>query len=532
MTASFKLADGTWIPAVRQGGRLEEVSLRTALTEAHTIDDLGWGNPLETAAILRQVLLPIYLDACGFPDGDAAWVERFERGRLDADRISRYLDDNAHRFDLFGDRPFAQAAGLRTAKDETKPVSLLIASAATGNNVPLFGFRTDADPPALTPAEAARALLATHCWDTAGIKTGAADDKTVKAGKTTGNHTGPLGNLGVIIPIGRNLAETILLNTPYDYRPRPHDRPQWMADLADAHWPGSSAWSSRPVKGLLDLLTWQSRRIRLHPEVDPAGNIVVRRVVVTAGDRMDRLPEYEPHTAWRRVEKPKAGEPPHRPIRHIPGRAAWRGLEPMVAVGKRRGAESTSTLLSQLSDLRAAEQVPTDLPVQVVTVGLAYGTQNAVVEEAIADRIPLPVAALDPESEVSDLLISVVSQAEKLQNATNRLGDDLRRAVGGDKLPWDKGQRIGDELIQRFSPLVNRILVGLQREPDRVDEAEEAWRTAAERLAWQAAEAALAATPPAAFLGQVVKNGAREERVNEAIAGRWFGGSVRKILGR
>jgi len=123
-----------------------------------------------------------------------------QSGRRDA---RAYLDRHAERFDLFHpDFPFAQVAGLHTVKDETKPVSLLLPAVATGNNVPLFSARTEADPPALTPAEAARALLAAQCWDTAAIKSGAAGDPQVKYGKTTGNPTGPLGQLGVVVPWG------------------------------------------------------------------------------------------------------------------------------------------------------------------------------------------------------------------------------------------------------------------------------------------------------------------------------------------
>ncbi len=529
MTASFDLVDEEWVPVV-DGGRSREVSLRHALTRAHELDGLALNNPLETAAVLRQVLLPVYLHACGSPGDDREWGRRWKAGRFD-EAVDGYLTDHRERFDLFGARPFAQVAGLRTAKDETKPVSLLIAAAATGNNVPLFACRTEADPPALTCAQAARAVLATQCWDTAAIKSGAADDPQVKSGKTTGNPTGPLGGLGVVIPAGRNLFETILLNTLILHQPQEHDRPQWMVAKEDDReidrWPGGPAWSRRAVKGMLDLLTWQARRIRLIPEtVD--GATVVRRVVVAAGDRIDQLPEYEPHTAWRRVEKPNAGDPPNRPIRHVPGGAAWRGLEPLLATRLGAGEPVTSSqLLRQLNTLRARRIVARDLPVQVVTVGVEYGNQSAVVEDVMADRIPLPVAALDPESPVRKLLMDVVAEAEALRAVGNRLGDDLREAVGGDKIPWDKGQRIGDTLILRYTPIVSRILSEMQRDPEDVEGAQQRWRLEALRLAFEAAEPVLSSVPPNAFHGRARKDGVW---VSASVAEAWFRGRARKIL--
>nr|MDT0661572.1 type I-E CRISPR-associated protein Cse1/CasA [Micromonospora sp. DSM 115978] len=550
MDATFDLVDEDWIPVV-DGGTARFVSLRRALTGAHELDGLALDSPLETVAVLRQVLLSVYLDACGVARDIDDWGRRWGGGQVDAEAVNGYLDRHAARFNLFGERPFAQVAGLRTGKDETKPVSLLIAAAATGNNVPLFAARTEADPPALTCAQAARAVLAAHCWDTAAIKSGAVGDDAVKGGKTTGNPTGPLGSLGVIVPTGRNLFETILLNTPIVPHPQDGDQPQWMVDASDDdpgdnyRWPGGPAWSRRPVRGLLDLLTWQARRIRLIPERADDGHIVVRRVVLAAGDRMELLPEYEPHTAWRQVEKRKPGDPANRPIRHVPGRAAWRGMEPMLATRRHESQKVTSSeLLRQLDSLRVNRMLPRDLAVQVVTVGVEYGNQSAVIEDVIADRIPLPLAALNPDGGVSQFLRQAVNQAEDIRNAANRLGDDLRQATGGEKIPWDKGQRIGDTLIIQFSPYVWRMLAGLQRLPESADEeevidqAEQAWQRIARNLANDAAEAALRSVPPAAFLGRArtrdpaAPNGGKDkDPVRASVAEAWFRGSVRKILG-
>lgn len=528
------LVSDPWIPVVVKGAPALW-SLRHCLLDAHMVE-LATDSPLEAVAVFRQVLLPVYLDATFAERGHApprdedGWAELWHRGRLDAACIEDYLGRYADRFRLFGSRPFAQVAGLRTTKDETKPASLLIASAASGNNVPLFSARTEAEPPALTPDRAARALLATHCWDTAGIKSGAEGDSVASGGKTTGNMTGPLGSLGVVLPLGRNLAETLLLHTPYQPQPFPRgDRPQWRVEPDDPDYPGRPSWSRRPALGLLDLLTWQARRVRLIPERDGDRGLVVRRVVLAAGDRLDPIPQHhEPHTAWKLSPRTKAPVP----VRHVAGRAAWRGLGPLLTtVPDPASGQSTTVLLERIAALRAADCLPVDQPLQILAVGVQYGTQSAVVEDLIADQIPLPLVALQTTHPVRRLLDTIIDHAERLRRAANQLGDELREASGGDKLPWDRGQRLGDALMYLFTPDVRRILAGLQREPDRVEEADDAWRSRARRLALDAAEPALAAVPPKAFLGRQVSQKDQKYRRCDSVAEVRYHAEINRILG-
>lgn len=521
----FDLVHEPWVPVMGEGRR-RDVSLLEALQRAHELGPLAVDDALQTVALLRQVLLPVLLDTFGAPHTAEEWAQRREEGAFDGERIAAYLARHAHRFDLFHDTtPFAQVAGLRTERDETKPVSLLLPAVAAGNNVPLFSARTEADPPSLTPAEAVRALLSGHCWDTAAIKSGVVGDPKAKAGKTTGNPTGPLGQLGVVVPIGPTLHETLMLNTPIiSDGLAPDDVPQWRRE------PATAAWQQRPAAGLLDLLTWQSRRIRLVPETTDDGTVVVRRVVVAAGDRLTQIPvDVEPHTAWRENPRPKAGQPSVRPVRHVSGRSAWRGLAGLLATSAPTDDKVTAPLLlQQISNLRGEDYLPADYPLQVLTVGIEYGNQSAVVEDVIVDQIPLPVMALVADDSVRAVLLEVSRQAEELREAANRLGDDIRAACGADKIPWDRSQRLGDTLMQELTPVVRRMLRGLQREPERIDDAALAWRQTAHRLALTTVEPALDAAPPTAFLGRQLT-----ERVSMrlATAERRFRAAVTRTLG-
>lgn len=516
MTTTFDLIETPWIPVLRSGCA-EEVSLRDALVHAHEIDALAVTPMTVAVAVLRQAVLPVLLDALGAPRNRREWADRYRMGRFEEEAIDRYLTRHRNRFDLFHDtQPFAQVAGLRANSGEVKSTALLMPAVASGNSLPLFSVHTEAESIDLTPAEAARWLLHTHCWDTAAIKTGADGDPKAKGGKTTGNPRSPLGAFGVVVPTGRTLFETLLLNTsivPDGLAPT--DRPAWR------HSPAGPTWQERSAHGLLDLLTWQSRRIRLFLAGD-----VVRGVVVAAGDRLTTTPEYEPHTLWRIEAKPKAGAPPRRPNAHHFGRAAWQGLNALVVASSDQVTEvETSTLLTQIADLVADALLPEDLALGVETVGVRYGNQMAVVEEVSEDRLPLPIVALRADEDLGEFVERLATDTSQLVRALDRLQTSLRRTVGADPIPWGAGEPASAALVPRLDPLVRRLLTGLQGEPHRLPEAERAWVDMARRSVVVLANEMLEATPPRTVVGN---------KVHEplAVMERRFWGSVDEVLPR
>jgi len=493
---TFDLTSEPWIP-VETGHGVTDVSLVDALGKAHEFLGLAGEMPTMVPALLRQVLLPILLDALSPPRSEEEWGDRWRTGRFDVAAIGAYLEQHRDRFDLFSvKQPFAQVAGLSTARGEVKASSLLVPAIATGNNVPLFTARTEGDPVRLTFAQAARWLLHAHCWDTAAIKSGAVGDPAVKNGKTTANPVGALGKLGVVVLLGDNLFQTLMLNLrvlPSGLEPI--DLPQWRRP------PATAAWSARPAAGLLDLLTWQSRRIRLIPE--DGGASVVTSVVLAAGDRLPATPEDEPHTAWVAVNKPEPGQAPWRPRRHDSGKAAWRGLDSLLTLRGSEGTKrySTSLLLEQIARLEASE-LPDEFPLRVQTVGVEYGNQSAVVENVVFDEVPLPVAALRDNPELRLVIEECASEAENLADAIDYLDGDLRRAAGGEPTPWNQGQRPGTLVIQQLDPVMRRVLAGLSNQPWRVDEARDAWRATARRIVQEIARHIQAAAPPTAYRGR------------------------------
>ncbi|MEU0738730.1 type I-E CRISPR-associated protein Cse1/CasA [Streptomyces sp. NPDC006134] len=519
------LARQAWLPVIGIGGEARMDSLLEALGSSHAIRRLDLPVPTMLPAVLRQLLLPVVFDALGVPRSRGEWGKRFAQGGFSAEekeKLADYLGPRyGDRFRLFSSgRPFAQVAGLTALNGETKPSTLLVPSVASGNNVPLFSALSEADHLDLSPAQAALWLLHAHCWDTAAIKTGAVGDGQAKNGKTTGNPTGPLGQLGVIVPTGRTLYETLLLNTPVvPDGLAAADRPQWAWDERPASSGGKTPtgpeWSARPAGGLLDLLTFQSRRIRLIPTETGQG-LRVRQVVVCAGDRLASTPEEELHTAWNHTAKRKADQPARRPRRHTSGRAAWQGLGALLALAIPADGDGpyTSVLLRQTGQLHAEGHLPADFALGVETCGLEYGNQSAVVENALADSLPLPVASLlTDDAWLRTALLDCVDQADRVARALDGLHADLRRASGGEPLPRDKGERPSARFLHAVDGRMRRLLAGLRTigdDYDTLERAQEAWEITLRRAALREAAGLLAAAPPRAVVGRTEKVNGKE----------------------
>lgn len=522
------LVKSPWL-AVSVAGHQSTMSVEEVLLRAHEID--GLADPVITVRVaeLRQVLLPIVLDALGVPTSVEDWAEWWRAGRFESAPIKGYLDRHRHRFQLFdGEAPFAQVAGLASPNGDVKSSSLLVPSLAAGNSVPLFSTRTEAEPPDLSPTDALRWLLHTQCWDTAGIKTGAVGDDRLLGGKVYGNPTGPLGSLGVVVPTGRNLFETLLLNIKViPDGLDPDDAPQWRRA------PAGPAWFERSPAGVLDLMTWQARRIRLIPTESGSG-VVVRSVVITAGDRLlgSLQPDLEWHTLWR-YTKAKKGQPRElHPRRHRPGRAAWQGLDALRALDVDTGDGETSALLRQVGELEGQGVLDSTYPLGVELVGVEYGTQSAVVEDVLEDRLPLPVVALRANTQVGEFVDEIAGRGGELVKAVDSLEGDVSRARGGELTPWDKGQRASTRLVHRLDRLARRGLEVLQSQPGDVEALQEEWFEKAFQIAREIGDEMLENLPASAHAGREsagARGGGTAKTWNVATAELRFLSRLRKL---
>lgn len=441
MQETFNLVDRPWVRVRALDGAERLLSARDVFRQAREIERIAGESPQQDLAVLRLLLVTWWSAVRGEPrlaGGDARearawWVERFTQAVEEAgpDAMESYWDVVGARWDLLDPvAPFLQVADLHTAKGEWSTVRKLVPDAETS----YFTMREGAAAESLALDEAARWLVHLHAWNYSGIKSGAVGDPRVKGGKGYPIGTGWSGKAGGVVLHGRDLAETMLLNTPI--------RQVFLDDVA-ADVP---AWEREPYgaapravetpAGPRDLLTWQIRRVRLRVD-----NGRVTGVVVANGDRVELKNTFaDPMTAYRYSEpqSKKAGTHVWLPRQHSESRTLWRGVEPlllredMASVSSRDLAPATtSELRNHHRALRKAGE--DDLLVGVELIGAAYGTQDAVVVSTLREELPLRLAALAAEGpEVADTIVTAARQTMDAANQLGRLAGNLTVAAGGE----------------------------------------------------------------------------------------------------
>ncbi len=277
---SFNLINNDWVPCrMAQGNnaKLEYFGLAKLFEQARLVREIVGDSPPVTIALYR-LLLAIVHRSLGPLSYHGEWQAYWRNEQSFQDGVAAYLKraEIAERFDLFhSTHPFYQSSKAiepRETINQDYWGKLLFQDPGSAL---LFEHLAATDPPSLTPAQAARWLIALQSFDTGGTKT-AEEDK---------DYTSPapllLAATGLVC--GRNLFETLMLNLYWsdlphfkDYGDPAKDKPAWERDAPDS-------FTLRPPDGYLDLLTWQSRRIRLRGATDEEDRVVIRKVVIMAG---------------------------------------------------------------------------------------------------------------------------------------------------------------------------------------------------------------------------------------------------------
>jgi CRISPR system Cascade subunit CasA len=390
-----------FIPCTTVDGQAVELGLRDVLLKAHEIADLRDGSPLVTAA-LHRILLAILHRSYAGPKTLTQRVEICKAGRFDGDSIGRYFTKWADRFDLFHDKyPFYQRAGFATR--EPSGINRLSQELARGNNAALFDHTTDEPPPARTPAQAARLVIAEQAFAVGG---GRSD---------TGNTThAPLVCAAVVIVRGGTLFETLWLSLSLfdgEQKPVPSDEtdsPAWERPSAEPHKESASP------RGCIDYLTWQSRTLRLHPE-KVAGQVLVSRVSYAQGRRLQTGPGfYDPMMAYYRREEAD----PFQPVRFNEFRDLWRDSAALFQVSEQHQKyDRAPTCLHSLAAPGLRETLPSSARYRLSVYGLC--TDQAKVMFWRHETLPLPLAYL-ANAELVERLKQALGLAEEAAKVLRR----------------------------------------------------------------------------------------------------------------
>jgi CRISPR system Cascade subunit CasA len=404
----FNLTDQPWIPVIDEQGRTIEVSLTDALTGAHLYQDLAGETPTQSLALLR-LLLAVTHAAVG-PADPQGWVRLWSQRRLPADAIATYLLERRNRFDLLhAEAPFYQVADLSTVAGPRQIASLVPARRH-------YTTREGAGRERASFADAARWLVHCHAYDATGIKGAAAGDPRASGGRVFPIGPGSLGLIAAITLEGTTLAETILLNlVPASERPvAEDDAPTWDRPPATA-----APRDSETPDGVLDLYTWQSRRVRLHWDAHGATG-----VLVCQGDRLNLDPEtlVEPMVLWRRDTTGV-----WRRRRYDPDRPAWQSFA--ASLSAETGVRTPLVRQWAATALHLG-LLDAEYRITFRVTGVQYGAKGVVIDDAGTDAVTVPAVALGATGGLPELVKAAVKAASSAERLVAEYARDLAAAAG------------------------------------------------------------------------------------------------------
>ncbi|MFV0387294.1 MAG: type I-E CRISPR-associated protein Cse1/CasA [Pyrinomonadaceae bacterium] len=338
---SFNLIEEKWLPCILVDNTVEELSLKDVLTKAFDIKELIGDSPPITIA-LHRLLLAVLHRALNAPNSYEDWESFWRAKNWNADgKLENYLNHWKHRFDLFDvERPFYQVSSV---KDKIQDGAIIQLYFQGKNNATLFDHSTTSVPNAVTPSEAARLLITFQGFDFGGTK---ADGSA---------QTAPLLQSAISLVCGKNLFETLMLNwhgydeedgVPFEFA-NSEDLPPWERK-------SETESKERTLDGYVDLLTWQARRILLHPEQSDTGEIVVKNTVIMKGFQFPK--DYERHNKETMMAFQKSKKTGFYSVGFSENKALWRNsLTLFQTVENERYKPKILDWLNQLVDEEVLE---------------------------------------------------------------------------------------------------------------------------------------------------------------------------------
>lgn len=536
----FNLVDEPWIPVLLDTGESTELSLHDFYERLYDIRKIQSDSPLTDTAILGMVLV-IFARAMFWGssiqefDDLALWVRQMKkRSDENIQGILEYLDTlNSHnRFWLIGgERPFMQVRDLHTAKGDTKPVSRLILDSESE----YFSQRAEATLKSLSFAEAARYLVTLQAYDYSGIKPGAVGDPRVKGGKGYPLGVGWYGATGKVIVHGANMMETLLYCLDYEQLTSEsfeHDLPVWERLEPDTAAPraytGGSAAAYKdepgPASGMCEILTWQSRRIRLHHDGER-----VTSVLVSNGDKwLDRNTYTDPLTGYRYSSNLSSKtRAVWMPQPHSSERTLWRGAEALLT-RLTPDSEKQNKPAPVIRQLGLGRYFDTDSVAKVQLVGVEYGTQNSFVENIISDSVQLDLSLLtESGKDAAQMVCENIKATMDIAVALGQFAGNLLKAAGKE---YEFQADITESLLHRMEDVFRQWIV-LQRSSENINFQKKEWQDKVRRFVEEEADFLTVNAGPKAMMGTVKKDSSKNEVLYSAAhARRQFEGHLRKHL--
>lgn len=509
----FNLLYEPWIQVLNLSGETEEVSLLGVLKRAHELRCLAGELPTQDVAVLRLLLAALYatftrVDVQGnqSPLEKAAealrrWQNLWELNYFPIEPIESRLCHYEDRFFLFHpERPFYQVAGLHEANGKCNTIAQIVSDVPSRAERRFLSMKSGEEAEVLSLAESARWLVSMQAWDYAGKKA------SVVGGSPNGGGTGWLGKIGVVYPVSFTLFETLMLNfvlLKSDGSLLEFGSPTWEADS-----PPTSKKIERRPSGYSELLTWQSRRVRLFPG-EGKNSALVRGVLYSYGD-VFKPPDLfvEQMTGWHLSTQGDA-RGHFIPNKHRKERSLWRDLGSILPQAANSGNDNHNPgVIQWLALLEGRNILPGNI-VQLSAVGFHYGAMDAKIEAMTADALTIHAGIL---TELGNEWVPKITNLVQLTDSCVRqlysLAADLARASGdSDSLHHKAGEGSGNsakaEAYFRLDMPFRKWLASIDPTQTDMDQAEQDWKDVVKRTLLQ--------------LGEEMTHQAGEK----AITGRW-----------
>ncbi|MDY6956278.1 MAG: type I-E CRISPR-associated protein Cse1/CasA [Pseudomonadota bacterium] len=393
--SQFNLIDEAWIPVRTLDDKRRELGIRDTLLQAKDIAVIEDPSPLVTAALHRLLLAVLYRALEGPADIDQA-KDWFKSG-LPGEKINAYLERWRDRFWLLDERhPFFQIPDFEPKV--WRAWTVLAAEHNADNAKVLFDHIDITRPEAVSPAAAARWLLATQTF-------------SVSAGKSELSHTGtaPSATAAMVLPLGRQLEDTLLLNLVPQHRPvLVGDLPVWERKPESVG--RLKAGAERSIAGYADRYTWRTRSIWLRGEEDGS----VSTLAFASGVENASKDSIDPMLGYRIDDR--NGKLPIQ----FRERGLWRDFDSLLPDGAKLAPEviEHATALTRFDRAR--------FPRSVMVLG--QSNNKAKIEFWRLERFALPKALLSERSirtEIHDLLANAEASQQALGRACKSFARDL-----------------------------------------------------------------------------------------------------------
>jgi CRISPR system Cascade subunit CasA len=469
MESQYNLIEEPFVVCTWPDGSHAELGLRETLLQAHEIREIRAESPLVTVA-MHRLLLAVLHRVFG-PASHNDWSAVWQVGRFDSDTVSDYLNKWHDRFFLVHpEHPFYQVAGELDAA----PVSVNRLALVQANNATLFNHRIEADATQLSPAQAARDLVAYQAFAIGG---GVSQPFYF-------SHS-PLAAAGgyLVLALGDDLFETLCLNAVNYTERQPIPRCDGDPPLWERNQRREPRKQGTVPDGYLDYLTWPSRRIRLLPDED-SEQLTFSRMKMLQGLVMADVDVCDPMAAYVSNDK---GEMVARPLRE--GRALWRdshtilGRVEDVGQGKQGQSIRPPETLSQLGTRYGLELIDARNEFRMAVIGLC--SDRAKISFWRHETLPLPLAYLE-DDELLSALDQCIGAAEQ---AGRSLSSAVRRLAERSSVSFEDAKPDSERVAQfvkatawdtRFWPKLENpfrsLLVELPGPPEQLRARQNEWR--------------------------------------------------------